>query len=67
VQWDDDPVTVLRWMGDDPPERVVLPAPPGAGRHRLEISFFSAPEGAVVLDRVVIGPAAVRSDAGGDS
>lgn len=67
VQWDDEPVTVVRWLGDDPPERVVLSTPPEAGRHRLTISFFSPPEGAVVLDRVVIGPAAVRSDAGGDS
>ena len=67
VQWDDGPATVLRWMGDDPPERVVLPAPPGAGRHRLEISFFSPPEGAVVLDRVVIGPAAGRPGPAGDS
>jgi hypothetical protein len=36
----------------------VLPPPPGAGRHILEISFFSPPEGAVVLDRVVVRPPA---------
>ncbi len=67
VQWDDEPVTVLQWRGDDPPQRVVLPAPPGAGRHRLEISFFGPPEGAVVLDRVVIGRAAPPPGTGGGS
>ena len=66
VQWDDEPATVLRWKGDDPPQRVVLPAPPGPGRHRLGISFFSPPEGAVVLDRVVIGCAAGPPRTGGD-
>jgi hypothetical protein len=67
VQWDDEPAKVLQWRGDEPPERVVLPAPPGAGRHRLGISFFSPPEGAVVLDRVVIGRAAGLLRTGGDS
>ncbi len=67
VQWDDEPVTVLQWRGDDPPQRVVLPAPPGPGRHRLAISFFSPPKGALVLDRVVVGPDASRSGTGGDS
>ncbi len=66
VQWDDEPAIVLQWRGDDPPERVVLPAPPGAGRHRLEIAFFSPPEGAVVLDRVTIGPGAGRPETGRD-
>jgi len=67
VGWDDEPATVLRWRGGDPPERVVLPAPPDAGRHILEISFFSPPEGAVVLDRVVVRPSAGGQEPAGDS
>jgi len=67
VRWDDDSAPVLRWRGDDPPERVVLPAPPGTGRHRLEISFFSPPEGAVVLDRLVVHSDARRPVSGGSS
>jgi hypothetical protein len=66
VRWDDEPATVLRWRGGDPPERVVLPAPPDAGRHILEISFFSPPEGAVVLDRVVVRPSAGGQGPAGD-
>ncbi|MDX2435637.1 MAG: hypothetical protein QNL88_01190 [Acidobacteriota bacterium] len=54
VQWDEEPSTVLRWRGGDPPEDVVLPTPSGGGRHRLAISFFGLPEGAIVLDRLVI-------------
>jgi hypothetical protein len=55
VQWDAEPPTALRWRGGDPPERVVLPPPPGSGRHRIEIVFFGPAEGAIVLDRLVIG------------
>ncbi len=43
----------------------MLPAAPGAGRHRLGISFDGPPEGAVVLDRLVIGRPAGNGQSGG--
>ena len=58
IQWNDGDITTLKWHGEDPPESVPLPAPPGAGRHRLRINFDGPPEGAVVLDRLVIQRAA---------
>jgi hypothetical protein len=35
---------------------VVLPPPPGGGRHLLHIGFSGPPNGAVVLDRLLIQP-----------
>ena len=66
VRWDEGPTSVLKWRGGDPPERVVLPAPPGGGRHHLTIRFSAPPEGAVVLDRLVIDSSPGPSDQGGD-
>ncbi len=67
VQWDDDQAIVLKWFGNEPPEKVVLPAPPGAGRHRLTISFFGPPHGAVVLDRLVVDSIENSPDRGGEA
>jgi len=65
VQWDDSLATVLQWSGGEPPERIALPAPPGAGRHRLTISFFGPRHGAVVLDRLVIDSPGISPEKGG--
>jgi hypothetical protein len=55
VRWNDGPITVIRWRGrSEPPESVRLPPPPGPGRHRLRIQFACPPEGAVVLDRLIV-------------
>jgi hypothetical protein len=55
VSWNQEQVTVLRWRGVEPPGRVRLPPPPGSGRQRLGLAFSGPADGAVVLDRVVLG------------
>jgi hypothetical protein len=52
--WDRLEATTVPWPGDGATTRVSVPPPPGAGRHRLSITLRSPPNGAVVLDRVVI-------------
>jgi hypothetical protein len=56
VRWNEGESSILRWRGEHPPERVVLPPPPGGGRHLLHIGFSGPPNGAVVLDRLLIQP-----------
>jgi hypothetical protein len=56
VRWNEGEPAVLRWRGEDPPERVLLPPPPGGGRHLLHIRFSGPPNGAVVLDRLLVEP-----------
>ena len=54
IRWNDGEPVVTPWRGDGATERVVLPPPPGPGRHRLGIGLLSPPHGAVVLDRLVV-------------
>ena len=56
VRWNEGEPAILRWRGEDPPERVELPPPPGGGRHLLHIGFSGPPNGAVVLDRLLMEP-----------
>jgi hypothetical protein len=52
--WDRlEPITVA-WKGDGTTARLSVPPPPGRGRHRLSIALRSPPNGAIVLDRVVV-------------
>jgi hypothetical protein len=55
--WDRlEPITVA-WPGDGATTRLSVPPPPGGGRHQLSIALRSPPNGAIVLDRVVVeGP-----------
>lgn len=61
VRWNEGEPAILRWRGENPPERVVLPPPPGGGRHLLHIGFSGPPNGAVVLDRLLIEPVPAAS------
>ena len=67
VRWDEGEMTVLRWQGDEPPEKVVLPPPPGAGRHRLTLGLVCPPGGGLVLDRLLAKSADGRAGIGGVS
>jgi hypothetical protein len=55
VRWNDGEVAELRLQGNESNLRVLLPPPPGAGKHRLAIELRCPPHRAVVLDRVVVG------------
>jgi len=54
VTWDDGEPVIIPWRGEGATERVVLPSPPGPGRHRLGIGLLSPPHGAVALDRLLV-------------
>jgi hypothetical protein len=54
LEWDGQEPSWLRWSGDGPTESLRLPPPPGGGRHRLSITLHSPPQGAVVLDRLIV-------------
>ncbi len=54
VQWDDGKPVTIPWRGEAATERVVLPSPPGPGRHHLGIRLLSPPHGAVALDRLLV-------------
>jgi hypothetical protein len=55
VRWDDGEVAELRLQGNEPELRLLLPPPPGAGKHRLAIGLKCPLHRALVLDRVVVG------------
>ena len=67
VRWDGGEIAVLRWQGEEPPERVVLPPPPGAGRHRLTLGLECPLGGGLVLDRLLVEPVRKRAEVGGVS
>jgi hypothetical protein len=53
--WDDQEPLLLPWRGGRATESLQMPLPPpGGGRHRLRITLHSPPQGAVVLDRLVV-------------
>jgi hypothetical protein len=56
VTWNDDEPSVVEWSGEAADGMIRLPAPPGAGLQRLGITVRCPPNGAVVLDRVVVDP-----------
>ncbi len=54
LRWDGDDPVRLRVQGDAPNARLKVPGIPGQGRHLLGITMRGQPEGAAVLDRVVV-------------
>jgi len=62
IRWDDGQPVVIPWRGEGATERVVLPSPPGPGRHRLSIRLLSPPHGAAALDRLLVERASSRGD-----
>ena len=54
VRWNDGERHSLPVAGRGRHGRILLPEPPGAGRHRLSITLRSPPWGGAVLDRVVV-------------
>jgi hypothetical protein len=54
LRWDGDDPVRLRVQGDAPNARLKVPGVPGQGRHLLGITMRGQPEGAAVLDRVVV-------------
>ena len=53
-RWNGEHTYALPVWGEGEGGRIEVPAPPGAGRHRLTIAVAARPHGAVVLDRVVV-------------
>jgi hypothetical protein len=60
VRWDDDDEMIVPVQGRDLEDRVVLPEPPGEGRHHLRIVLRCRGPSAAVFDRVVVRSAARR-------
>lgn len=54
VTWDDRAALEVAWSGRGAGQ-VVLPAPPGSGRHRLRLVLQAPSGGEAVLDRVLVG------------
>ena len=54
--WNGEDPALLRIRGEEKDGRLKAPDPPGPGRHLLSIRLHSTPNGAVVLDRVVVEP-----------
>jgi hypothetical protein len=54
LSWDGEDVVVVPWSEVTDPDNIYVPKPPGAGRHRLSVTVRSPPNGAVVLDRIVV-------------
>jgi len=54
LRWEGGDSVSIRVAGDGEDSRLRMPAPPGAGRHRLSVSLRSGANGAAVLDRVVV-------------
>jgi hypothetical protein len=52
--WDGQEPLRVPWHGEAKTERLRLSSPPGGGRHLLSITLHSPPQGAVVLDRLVV-------------
>lgn len=55
IRWDEKEPLLVAWSGERAAESLRLPLPPGDGRHRLSITLHSPPQGAVVLDRLIVG------------
>ena len=55
LSWDEKEEYLVPWRGERMTERIGISAPPGGGRHRLSITLHSPPQGAVVLDRLIVG------------
>ncbi len=54
LRWDGEDPVRLRVQGDAPDARLKVPGVPDQGRHLLSMTMRGQPEGAVVLDRVVV-------------
>lgn len=54
MRWDDGRPTRVRVAGRSEHGRLRVSPPPGAGRHRLHVAVRTGPDGAAVLDRVVV-------------
>jgi len=54
LSWDGDDPVRIRVQGDAPSARLKVPLVPDQGRHLLGITVRCQPEGAAVLDRVVV-------------
>ena len=52
-QWNDGATVAIAVEGDQPNQRLRLPAPSAKGHFRLKIALRCPPHGAAVLDRVV--------------
>ena len=55
LEWDGQDAFLVPWSGGEKTESVGVSSPPGGGRHRLSITLHSPPQGAVVLDRLIVG------------
>ncbi len=55
ISWDGREPVLVPWRGERATESLRMPPPPGEGRHRLSITLHSPPQGAVVLDRLIVG------------
>ena len=55
LSWDDKEAHLVPWRGEGMTESIGISTPPGGGRHRLSITLHSPPQGAVVLDRLIVG------------
>jgi hypothetical protein len=55
LRWDGQEPQMVPWSGERATESLQMPPPPGEGRHRLSITLHSPPQGAVVLDRLIVG------------
>ena len=54
LRWNESKPTLIPWHGEAATESLAMPPPPGDGRHRLSITLHSPPQGAVVLDRLIV-------------
>ncbi len=54
VRWDDGDAVVIPWRSEESAAFLRLPGPPGQGRRLLTITLRCQPNGAVVLDRLVV-------------
>ncbi len=53
-KWDGQEAFLVPWRGERATESVGISSPPDEGRHLLSITLHSPPQGAVVLDRLVV-------------
>jgi hypothetical protein len=60
IRWDEKEPLLVPWSGEGATESLRLPPSPGDGRHRLSIILHCPPQGAAVLDRLVVEDAEDR-------